>query len=1137
MTRPTLARPHLLALCLAFLSTPALASFVTFESGQVRPLAMSPDGTQLFAVNTPDNTLEIFTIGAGTLTKTGSVPVGLEPVAVAARTDTEVWVVNHLSDSVSIVDLAASPPRVVRTLLVGDEPRDIVIAGPGGERAFITAAHRGQNAPFDPQLTTPGVGRADVWVFDVLNLGPASLGGVPVGIVNVFADTPRALAVTPDRRTILVAAFQSGNQTTTISEGVVCNGGSGAAACNIGGTTYPGGLPAPNTNSVGAVGPETGLILKFNKTNSRWEDRGGRNWTPAVRFNLPDRDVFGIDWFTLATNTVATGVGTTLFNMVTHPVTGRIYVSNTEARNEIRFEGPGIFGGSTVRGRLAESRITMWDGTVNVRHLNKHINYAVVPSPAGVADASLATPMGMAFNANGTTLYVAAFGSGKVGVFNTAQLDANTFTPSAASHIPVTGGGPTGLVFDAPRNQLYVFTRFDNGVSVVNTLTAQQVFHTTVHNPEPAVVKNGRKFLYDALLTSSNGEASCASCHIFGDFDSLAWDLGNPDEAVLPNNNLTRVEQAPSPPFVLAQEDFHPMKGPMTTQSLRGMANHGPMHWRGDRSGANDPGGVPNDSLNEDRAFKRFNPAFVGLVGRATELSAGDMQAFTDFILQVTYPPNPIRSLDNSLTPDQQAGRNFYFGPTSDVFQNCNGCHVLNPAQGFFGSDGFQTFENEPQFFKIAHLRNLYQKVGMFGMPAIPFVNSGNNGHQGDQIRGFGFLHDGSIDTVFRFHNATVFNQVQFGFNINPGGFQNGAAGDPLRRQVEQFMLAFDSNLAPMVGQQVTLTPGNVGGFGPGTAQQRITDMIARAAVNECEVIVKGPLGGLARGWLRLANGSFRPDRAGDPTTTDAILRSHTSSLGLERTYTCVPPGSGFRMGVDRDDDTFLDRDELDAGSDPADPGSVPGGATTTTTTSTSTTTTTTLPGGPTFSLIRSTTLTIRDDTVPPIKPAIRRVSFKSITKLDPIPNQIVPPPPGSAGDPTLSGGTLIVYNAAGLTLDRSNIALGNGGPFPNTGWKMLGTPTNFKGWKYRGTDPVGGITSVLVKPNMIAIKGGKFRSWTYTLDEPQQGAVAVRLTLGTAQGWCASAPAKLPTATNDKVDRFTGAPKTGAPVSCPPEP
>src|SRR5215472_13475420 len=139
----------------------ALSSFVLFETGQVRPLALSPDGTHLFAVNTPDGRLEIFSVGADGLTKTGSVEVGMEPVALAARSDSEVWVVNHLSDSISIVDVSGTP-RVIRTLLVGDEPRDIVFAGPGASRAFITTARRGQNLPASrpPLLTTPGTPRA-----------------------------------------------------------------------------------------------------------------------------------------------------------------------------------------------------------------------------------------------------------------------------------------------------------------------------------------------------------------------------------------------------------------------------------------------------------------------------------------------------------------------------------------------------------------------------------------------------------------------------------------------------------------------------------------------------------------------------------------------------------------------------------------------------------------------------------------------------------------------------------------------------------------------------------------------------------------------------------------------------------------
>jgi hypothetical protein len=53
-------------------------SFVTFESGHVRPVALSPDGSQLFVTNTPDNTLEIFDVGAGGLTFSAAVPVGVE---------------------------------------------------------------------------------------------------------------------------------------------------------------------------------------------------------------------------------------------------------------------------------------------------------------------------------------------------------------------------------------------------------------------------------------------------------------------------------------------------------------------------------------------------------------------------------------------------------------------------------------------------------------------------------------------------------------------------------------------------------------------------------------------------------------------------------------------------------------------------------------------------------------------------------------------------------------------------------------------------------------------------------------------------------------------------------------------------
>jgi len=307
--------------------------------------------------------------------------------------------------------------------------------------------------------------------------------------------------------------------------------------------------------------------------------------------------------------------------------------------------------------------------------------------------------------------------------------------------------------------------------------------------------------------------------------------------------------------------------------------------------------------------------AFDGLLGRGAPLTDAPMQAFTDFILQVTYPPNPIRNLDNSLTSDQQAGRNFFFNITSDTVQTCNGCHHLDPSLGFFGTDGFSSFEAETQDFKIPHLRNAYQKIGMFGMPALNSgINPGNNGSQGPQVRGFGFLHDGSADTLFRFHNATVFNT---GFNPN--------GGDTTRRQVEQFVLAFDSNLAPIVGEQTTLTNTNAAIVGP-----RIDLLLARAGGNECDVVVKGTIGGVQRGMVRVAGASttFKTDRAADPLLTDAQVRSFATTPGQELTYTCVPPGSGIRIGIDRDQDGCLDFDD----ADPTDP-AVCAAVTTTTTT------------------------------------------------------------------------------------------------------------------------------------------------------------------------------------------------------------
>lgn len=888
--------------------------FIEFETGPVRPMVLSDDGTKLFTTNIPDGKLEVFDVSSSGLTPNTSIPVGLEPDAVAIAPDGKVWVVNHLSDSISVIDPSVTPPRVVQTLLVGDEPRDIVFAG-SPAKAFITTAHRGQrrtspdlaNVPGagDPQLSTPSVGRADVWVFDA-----QASAEIPIEILSFFADTPRALTVSPDGSNVYVAAFHSGNQTSIIDEKAVCDGFAGPNSrdtdCH---PQAPGGVVGLSENVQGVKAPEVGVIVKMNRETNKWEDGEGRDWTGVMPFTLPDHDVFTINANTLESGPIFDHVGNILFNMATNPVSGKVYVSNIQSPNEVQYEGPGHLSGTTVQGRLSEARITVIDvnsGTVDSQHLNQHIDYSKrhtnIPDDfdTSVKQHSLATPLEMIVSSDGKTVYTAAYGSSKIGVFETAVLEDSdfetNFNPRTASANYInTGPGPAGMALDEARKKLYVYTRFDNSVSVIDLETKSTQQTVELFNPEPASIVEGRPFLYDAQLTSANGEATCSSCHIFGDMDSLVWDLGNPDDVVTEN---------PQPSTnaligLVADPDFHPMKGPMTTQSLRGLSTSGAMHWRGDRSegffGTDDCDDKKGSVCNEELSFKNFIVAFPGLVGRKDLLTPEQMQSFTDYALQLTYPPNPNRNLDNSLTSAQEAGRKIYMGDAglgkaTEFILNCNTCHEVDPSKGFFGTDGTQSVEGETQTFKIPHLRNMYQKIGMFGTTSRQEDESRlYQDFQGDQIRGTGQRHDGSIDTTHNFIGGVV-------FTVDPED----------RVLIEDYVNSIETDLAPIVGQQVTLTNENAA-----TANARIDLFIERSSTpfnskilgngaTECDLVVSGAVNGELRGWVHSTSNNFQSDDGS--IISDSALRTLASSQN-PLTYTCATPGSGIRVAVDRDRD------------------------------------------------------------------------------------------------------------------------------------------------------------------------------------------------------------------------------------------
>ena len=245
------------------LAAQSTSSFVNWESPHVHPLDLTPDRLTLLAVNTADARLQVFDVAGGTPIAVSAISVGIDPVSVRARTNAECWVVNQISDSISIVDLAGE--RVVRTLACDDEPADVVFAN---NRAFVSCS----------QANT-------LLVFDLANLGAA-----PTRIA-IVGEHPRALAVSPDGSRVYAAIFHSGNSSTVIG-GVTPNVAGSYPPNAVGDPTGPHAGQNPFPNGPGgtwvppfSVGlptpPPVALILKKDAGNA-WRDDTSADWTAVV---------------------------------------------------------------------------------------------------------------------------------------------------------------------------------------------------------------------------------------------------------------------------------------------------------------------------------------------------------------------------------------------------------------------------------------------------------------------------------------------------------------------------------------------------------------------------------------------------------------------------------------------------------------------------------------------------------------------------------------------------------------------------------------------------------------------------------------------------------------------------------------
>ena len=809
-------------------SQPAASpSFVHFESGQVHPLAMTPNGNTLVVVNTPDNRLSVFSLTDSVPMRVAEIPVGMEPVSVRALNDSIVWVVNQISDDVSIVNLNLA--HTVNTLRVGDSPGDVVFAN---GKAYVSVMEEDAVKVYDPTTLAQ------------------------LGTISVPGRMPRSLARDAAGGKVYVACLLDGNRTAIL------------AASKIPQDSFPEDYDLPTDPGL-PTPPKTGLIVQL--TGANWYDMYGNLWNSKIKFTMPDPDVSEIETVNNTITRSFPGLGSAVYDVAVSPTDGRLAVPANEARNIQRFE-------PRVTGYLAETNLTFVTqaGVQSQRKLDPHIDYETVPGTQAEADSAIGTPTGAAYAAAGNRLYVTSLATNKIAV-----VDPNGGSLSSVKARVSTIEGPTGVLVDDARSRLYVVGRFRNQLATVSTASMHAVAITQIGmDPTPNAIVHGRQIFY-AGMTSTHGDQSCATCHVFGDLDNLAWDLGDPNGGFVP----------PPSPNPLGLTGFHPMKGPMTTQTLHGMTNTEPFHWRGDR-------------LN----LSAFNGAFVTLMGRTDPLPDSQMTAFSDFVMPLTMPPNPHLNLDRSF-PDAVApaasplrGREMFLD--SLLFENsrtCVSCHdEANNGPGTNRQMVAQATIFETQDLKVPQLRNVYRKGGLHDVTG------------GVSKRGFGYSHDGSADTPYHF-----LQRPQFTFSTD------SATADQQRRDMESYLIAFDTGMSPAVGYQITFTGAN---NNDATTLATLDTLRGDQSRSDCDLIAKGRVGGVARGWVYMGGAGWMSDKSTEPLLSTSQLIA-LAGAGSEVTITGVPRGSGTRMGIDRDEDGFRDTDEILAGSDPANAASTPGTA------------------------------------------------------------------------------------------------------------------------------------------------------------------------------------------------------------------
>ena len=597
-------------------------------SPHASPIALV--GGQVFVTNTPADTVDV--IDPTSRKVVSRVPVGVDPVGVAVRPDgKELWVANHVSDSVSVIDTDFDSPTYLQVIATVqdfhpttkatrfDEPVGIAFAG--NRKAYVALSSENTIA--------------------VVNVENRRI----TKRLHINAQDPRAISVRGNR--LYVIPFESNNKTQL-------SGGSKPLDGKL--KTFDAWEHSIRHNNVLSLGHVVDIIKH-----------------PRV----PDRDLYVFDTRTDRLVKVVDSLGTLLYG-ITVDSTGRVFIAQADARNDANGKsGTKKHGLKELENRAFLNQVTSVAFRDGTPQKPKFIDLEPLPPKHPGSGQALATPYAIQVSDDDTTLFVSAAGSDKL-----FTVDAQTGQVLGRADVDAV---PRGIALestdDGKATAAWVLNAVANTVSLVDVSdpTSLEVTATVrLEDPTDSDVKRGR-IAFNTAAASTTGTYSCASCHPDGHTDQLLWVLNTPivtgGNQIMPRSTMPVRGLRDTEPFHWDGIPGDPYGGNNSANIRRKVK---PNSRPGDPESAARhliDGGLANTMM-------LVGDSTVNDEGKGGELSASQRDAMAKFILSVTYPPAQRRAYTNVVSTRARNGFELFHvkgddDPGKRRPNICGNCHRM----------------------------------------------------------------------------------------------------------------------------------------------------------------------------------------------------------------------------------------------------------------------------------------------------------------------------------------------------------------------------------------------------------------------------------------------------------------------------